>query len=255
MDATLILRELGEGLWVFTEICDNREYVDAYLITGSNRALVVDSLMNDTSLYERAREITKLPLDVIVTHGHPDHAGLALKAFYEAQCNIYMHESDLPMLKSGVELAWFKPLPANRLFDLGGRKLEVILLPGHTPGSVMLLDRASQLLFTGDAIGAGVFWMQIQNALPLSEFLKNLKKFRKDMEDYSSLKIHPGHRHQSPVQLTREFLDDVFYMTEKIVSGEWVGEDAEMTLGNLNIKYKKLTYKLMTDYCYNPDNI
>ena len=252
---TLIVRELGDGIWVFNEGNDGREYVDAYLITGKERALVVDSLMNDTTFYEKARQITNLPIDVVVTHGHPDHAGLALKAFYDSRCDIYMREMDLPMLKKGVEAAWFKPLPPDKVFDLGGRKLEVIPLPGHTSGSVVLFDRAAQILYTGDAIGAGVFWMQIPNALPLNEFMKNLESLRKDMEDYSDLKIHPGHRHQAPVQLTREFMDDTLLMTRKIVSGEWVGEDSEMTMGGQSIKFKKLAYKLMTDYCYNPENL
>jgi glyoxylase-like metal-dependent hydrolase (beta-lactamase superfamily II) len=35
-------------------------------------------------------------------------------------------------------------------FDLGGRTLEVIVTPGHTPDAISLLDRANGLLFTGD---------------------------------------------------------------------------------------------------------
>lgn len=38
-------------------------------------------------------------------------------------------------------------------FDLGGRTLEVIATPGHTPDSISLLDRANGLLFIGDTVG------------------------------------------------------------------------------------------------------
>ena len=47
--------------------------------------------------------------------------------------------------------------PTRRLRDgerieLGGRTLEVLLTPGHTPGSLSLLDRGHRLLFTGDTL-------------------------------------------------------------------------------------------------------
>ena len=52
--------------------------VDAYLLTGEKRAVLVDTLQNATGLYEKVRELTELPLDVLITHGHIDHAGKSL---------------------------------------------------------------------------------------------------------------------------------------------------------------------------------
>lgn len=37
-------------------------------------------------------------------------------------------------------------------FDLGGRRLELLHTPGHTPDSIMLLDAAAGILFTGDTV-------------------------------------------------------------------------------------------------------
>ena len=252
MKETIIIRELGNGIRVLNEPIEG---LDVYLITGKHRALVVDAFRNTVSLYEKIREITDLPLDVVLTHGHGDHAGLALKDFHEAGCEIYMSENDLPLLTPELDKSWFKPLSGDMRFELGGFELDVLPLPGHTSGSVLLFDKVNQILYTGDAIGAGVFWMQIPSALPLSEFLGNLEMLWSDLKGYKELKIHPGHRHQSPVQLTLEFLEDTLLMTRKIVSGEWVGEDEEMDYHGLYIKYKNLSYKLMTDYCYHPDNI
>jgi glyoxylase-like metal-dependent hydrolase (beta-lactamase superfamily II) len=43
--------------------------------------------------------------------------------------------------------------------DLGGRLLEVISTPGHTPDAICLLDRKNGLLFTGDNFYAGPIWL------------------------------------------------------------------------------------------------
>src|SRR6516164_11683291 len=44
-------------------------------------------------------------------------------------------------------------------FDLGGRTLEVLATPGHTPDSIALIDRANGLLFTGDTYYPAAIWL------------------------------------------------------------------------------------------------
>ena len=245
------VKKMDEGIWVFRELKNGEPKVDAYLIEGKENAILIDSLTDVPELYEKVREITKQPLEVLITHGHPDHAGTALEAFYKAGCNIYMSELDIPLLSPSIDAAWFNPLSYAMGFSVGDRKLEVIPLPGHTPGSVMFFDRANQLLFTGDSIGAGVFWMHLPHSLPLCEFLASFEALWKEFGAYSNLKIHPGHRNQAPAQLTREFMEDVLVMTRNIVSGQWVGEDAKMNWRGNELRYKILSYKLMKTYCYN----
>ena len=43
--------------------------------------------------------------------------------------------------------------------NLGGRTLEVLSTPGHTPDSISLLDRANGLLFTGDTYYPAPIWL------------------------------------------------------------------------------------------------
>jgi glyoxylase-like metal-dependent hydrolase (beta-lactamase superfamily II) len=119
----------------------------------------------------------------------------------------------------------------------------------------VFLEREKQLLFTADAIGMGVFWMQLPRCLPLREFRKNLGRLWNIVKDMKNLKIHPGHRHQAPVQLGLEFLADTLYVTDKIISGEMLGEEREMAWGGESFKYRNVKYKLITDYCYRTDNI
>ena len=43
--------------------------------------------------------------------------------------------------------------------ELGGRTLEVLATPGHTPDAICLFDRANGLLFTGDTYYKGTIWI------------------------------------------------------------------------------------------------
>ena len=56
-----------------------------------------------------------------------------------------------------------------------GLTLEVISLPGHTPGEICLLLKEKRILFTGDSINHHL-WMQLEESLPLRIFLENLNR-------------------------------------------------------------------------------
>jgi glyoxylase-like metal-dependent hydrolase (beta-lactamase superfamily II) len=44
------------------------------------------------------------------------------------------------------------PVKDGHVFRLGERDVQVIALPGHTPGSICLLDSKTRSLFTGDTM-------------------------------------------------------------------------------------------------------
>jgi glyoxylase-like metal-dependent hydrolase (beta-lactamase superfamily II) len=67
----------------------------------------------------------------------------------------------------------------GQVFDLGGRKLEVIDLKGHTPGSVGLLDREDRILYSGDGLNTHL-WMQLDHSLPLRELESTILRLKAD---------------------------------------------------------------------------
>jgi glyoxylase-like metal-dependent hydrolase (beta-lactamase superfamily II) len=60
------------------------------------------------------------------------------------------------------------------IFNLGGRHIQVIGTPGHTPGSICLLDKENKLLFTGDNDNTAV-WLFLPNSLPIAEYFETLQ--------------------------------------------------------------------------------
>jgi len=250
----LKISELHQGVWQISEVSDNGFSVDAYLVAGTRRAMLVDTLAGAAGLYEVVRGLTALPFDVVLTHAHADHAGASLPEFAAAGCDIFMDQREFPVLRkwspgkfTGIV---FNDLRDGIIFDLGGRAPEIISVPGHTPGSLAVLDRDAQIVFTGDTIGSGCFWMQLQESLPLGVFRENLRRLHEITAPLANLVVLPGHRYQSPVELTGQYIADTLALTGEIIAGTVQGRPDTMTFNNQTIEFKHASRGLMTDLCY-----
>lgn len=117
--------------------------------------------------------------------------------------------------------------------ELGGTSLSICEVPGHTPGSVVVLDERSNRLFTGDAIGSGYgVWMQTPTAVPLETYYESLVHLLKWLVDRGGrMSFHGGHRYQmfqsthvpsfNPPSLG--LLCDLIDLVDQIIHGKIVG--------------------------------
>ena len=141
----------------------------ASLVVGRDKALLFDTMCGLGDLKAEVEQITSLPLTVVNSHGHFDHAGgnvqfdqvylsavdwplMELNDYYlpEVQRNM---DRDLSTARSSFRRRDnLVDLNEGMVFDLGGVTLEAVSLPGHTPGSMGLLLREDNLLLVGDAI-------------------------------------------------------------------------------------------------------
>ena len=261
----ITVTKISDRIYEFNEkmvLPDGTEfpYVDAYLYIGSGRAAVIDTLQKETGLYALVREYTDLPLDVLITHGHIDHAGLSTGEFADAGCRIWMDLRDMGILKGMVpttEEAWFSPLADGREFFLGDRKLTAIACEGHTPGSYVFLDEENKVMFSGDTVGSGTIWMQIKGAVPLAQFEVSTRRLLDRLLPLGldDILVYPGHRNQSPVQLTGQIVKDDWYITQGILRGTIVGEEKEFNMFDMHMKYRETSHGQMLSFCYDPEQL
>ena len=125
-----------------------------FLLTGTERALLVDSGRNIENARDIAESLTSLPVTLVNTHADGDH--VAGNGKFDA---FYMHPDEEPNYRRGDRRGTILPVREGDALDLGGRRLEVIHLPGHTPGSIALLDRENRVLISGDPIQDGRIFM------------------------------------------------------------------------------------------------
>lgn len=166
VDDYFAVQDLGNGIFAIGE---PRYYQQnyAYLILGSNRALLFDSGTGTRDISPVVKSLTRLPVTVMVSHLHFDHLGgiapfhhIAMIDLPETRADVsdglftpgryeFGGLADKRVRPSFKVSEWIKP---GDIIDLGGRKLQVLSTPGHTPSSVSLYDPAGKRLFTGDYI-------------------------------------------------------------------------------------------------------
>jgi glyoxylase-like metal-dependent hydrolase (beta-lactamase superfamily II) len=160
------------------------EEVISYLIVGHKQALLFDTGMGIADIRKIVARLTSRPVVILNSHTHDDHVGgnwqfdfvygmdtdftraNAKGSSTDAQAEVAPGEicGDLP---KGFDPKTYrtKPWKISRFIhdgfkiNLGGRTVEVISTPGHTPDAISLLDRENGLLFTGDTYYPAAIWL------------------------------------------------------------------------------------------------
>jgi glyoxylase-like metal-dependent hydrolase (beta-lactamase superfamily II) len=262
-DAWFKTEQVTETIW---RISDNGED-NIYLITGEDSALLVDNGLGAVDIKRYISRITTLPLIVLNTHGHPDHVGsnnqftavYAHPGDFDAITNFTNRTVQKQMLQYMVRVpipdslkfvdadtmhhAVLRPVNDGYLLNLGNREVEVIHTPGHTKGSICLLDRKDRVLFTGDHIKL-LAWLHTEEALSMEEYLESLQKIKRRASEFD--RLLPGH----DSTLNKDFLQEQIICAENIVNGKCRGANYESVVGNgLLCSYKR------AKIAYAPDKI
>ena len=174
-------KNLSDGITRFEEpFVDPLLQPNSWLVEGRDRNLLVDSGMGIVSLKDELGPLMDKPLLAVASHTHFDHVG-SLHEFAERACHI--SETDvlaepnghntvadimdsleitaLPYEGYDTESYHIKAAPVTRaldegdVIDLGDRVFKVLHLPGHSRGSIGLLEEATGIFFSGDVVFEG----------------------------------------------------------------------------------------------------
>jgi glyoxylase-like metal-dependent hydrolase (beta-lactamase superfamily II) len=144
---------------------------NTYLLWRADRSdcVIIDPGLEPDLILESLSAKSLTPVALLCTHGHGDHIGgnAALKrAFPKASIMIGEKEGHwLTDANANLSASFGMPItspPADRLLregdviDLAGIRLEVLDLPGHSPGHVVFLYRSEPIIvLAGDTLFQG----------------------------------------------------------------------------------------------------
>lgn len=199
--------QVDENTW---RIEDNGQ-VRFFLLKGTKEALLIDSGMTVTNAKEIAERLTKLPVRLLNTHADRDHVG----SNFEFE-TFYMHPSEASnYYHTQKQTGVFLPIEEGDIIDLGGRPLEIIALPGHTPGSIGILDVNKRVLFGGDPVQDGmIFLFGVQREI--HAYLHSLRKLDRYRERFDA--IYPSH---GTFPVRPELIDTLYDAAADMMNGKY----------------------------------
>lgn len=193
---------------------------NTYVYSNKGKTFLIDPALSDTDFLSLARNMGLKLNAIIYTHNHIDHIGGFKKEF--SALPIYMGKKDiLNLTRENLEHDF--DIYASHIFDKDSEKynefIELILgakknfiasddndeiegifttlsTPGHTKGSISLLDKEEKILFSGDTLfhhGFGRYDLPFGDIDELRSSLIRLNSLD------TSIKVYPGHGENSSI--------------------------------------------------------
>lgn len=209
---------IDESTYILSEY-RHWEETHCYLLNGSEHSLLIDTGLGIANIYDEVVRLTNKPTTAVATHIHWDHIG-GHKYFRD----FYAHAAELDWLCGQFPLSldtikamvldrcnppddfdidhyeFFQGTPTRLLsdgdeIDLGGRRIQVLHTPGHSPGHLCFWEPATGYLFTGDLVYKDVLFAYYPSTDPKA-YLASLEKIaalpvRKVFPAHHSLDIQP----------------------------------------------------------------
>ena len=217
--------EIGHGFWTIQD-----GPVRMYVMDCGGEALMVDTGYGSGALGELVHSLVQGPVTVINTHCHGDHIGG--NKFFE---KFYAGEGDIAAIRPACpETAQILPAADGDEITVGDISLQVAAIPGHTPGSIALLDRANRRIFSSDSIALNFpIYMQFPG--------QDLDKYHKSLEKIAALKdaydvIWPCH---GDLHIDKEAVNRVLSCLDGIMDGSLPEDEAMNSQGKMERAYKK----------------
>jgi glyoxylase-like metal-dependent hydrolase (beta-lactamase superfamily II) len=140
---------------------------------------------------------------IVLTHCHFDHLGGAARFQKATGGRVYLHEAEAMPIMAGDDSLTIsgmfgakttdldiEPLKTGQKLSTGAAELEVLHTPGHSPGSIVLHDKASSSAVVGDTLfcdgGVGRWDLPGGN---LAELMSSLKQ----VQALGLKNMYPGH--------------------------------------------------------------
>lgn len=203
-----------------------------YLAEGKEKAALIDTGTGIGNIRQFVNGLTSLPYDVLLTHGHMDHAAGGF--LFDS---VFIDPMDAELIKTGsieerksyadlvlkeappisayvpVKEIETQPISDGELFDLGGITIEAIKVPGHTQGSVAFLFREDRIILTGDACNTFTF-LFLPESLSIEEYRQSLQRLLDRAKDYDRVLLSHG----TP-EVQKEIIQGVYDCCTDIMTG------------------------------------
>ena len=142
-------------------MCVGSFRTNCYMLWQGEECVLVDPGFEPEQILEQVLCKGKKVAAILLTHGHFDHVGGVKHIAAETGCPVYIHEADirLPSRHTDGQIYHTHTYDEGDVLEIAGMTFRVLHTPGHTPGSIALLERDKHLLISGDSVQTGSIYM------------------------------------------------------------------------------------------------
>ena len=163
-----------------------------------------------------AETLTDLPVSLLNTHADMDHIGSNGQF-----ASFYMHPAEEANFRRSGKPGTIIPVNDGDEMDLGGRKLRIIHLPGHTPGSIAVLDIQHRVLISGDPVQEHGRIFMFGAHRNIHDYIRSLEKLN-TMDSFDEL--WPSH---ADLPIKPDVIGQLLEGAKKVARGEITGTIGE----------------------------
>ncbi|RGO26207.1 MBL fold metallo-hydrolase [Dorea sp. OM02-2LB] len=199
---------LNKNTWMIQE-----ETVRFFLLAGNERVLLIDSGGEIHHAKETVKKLTSLPYILANTHTDGDHTGSNQEFDL-----VYMNPAEYMYYRKTQKHGNTKlrPIWDGEVIELGNRPIQVITIPGHTPGSTAFLDIKNRFLFSGDPVQDGTIYM-FGEQRDVAAYEESLKKLDRMSDRFDWIFPCHGSSRVKP-EIIKELLNGVAKMRKGLIS-------------------------------------
>ena len=240
------LHELGPGVWAAVSTPGSHAGGNTGFVVGSESVAVIDTFQTPAAaeaLLAAIRKVTPLPVRYVIdTHYHLDHVAgnqvfAEAGAVVMAQQNVrawertenlkFFGDKITPEQKQMVESLGLPTLSYRDgvILDLGGRTLQVRVLPGHTGGDSVVIVPDADVVFAGD-----LFWDRTLPNLIDANTVKQIATNETLYTDYPKATFVPGHGEAGHADDVRAFRGYLVALRQAVADARAAGKSGKLLM-------------------------
>jgi len=158
---------------------------NCYILVSQNELIVIDPGGEGEQIWKIISNTKATFRYIINTHFHFDHVLANRYLLERSKAKLLIHKDEEKYIDFNVDSF----LKNNESISIGGNKLEVIHTPGHTAGSICLIE--NEQIFTGDTLFWGTYGRTDLPGGSNEMMLKSLEKLKNLIRP--GMTVYPGH--------------------------------------------------------------
>jgi len=204
-----LIEQISSSIWrvaIKSQTLPPFDHTNSFVICDNGVGFIVEAPEKGSEALEHINETLKIAKvttlkGILLTHTHPDHC-IGVREWQEHfDVPVFVHPLEQERLEKRTEVQQVRALQDKRVLTVGGKTIESLHTPGHSPGHLSFFIPEDGVMLAGDLVaGSGSTWVGYPEG-DVTDFLNSIACLktlaigsRPEQPDVLALRtLAPGH--------------------------------------------------------------